>query len=183
MSTQTIKVGASDGIDFRPDLAFRGMIRTFGLLRRVQEPFFNRFGITASQWGVLRTLHRAEQENVNWLRLTDLGNRLIIRPPSVTGVVDRLQRLGLLLRTSLPEDRRAKRVSLTPKGRELVVKVLAALPKQIESIVDVLSPDKREALKDLLAAVEGRLQVLVDRLDTAGATSEETEQENGNGAD
>src|SRR5690349_9389201 len=115
MSTQTIKAGASDATDFRPDMTFRAMIRTFGLLRRVQEPFFNRFGISASQWGVLRTLHRAEQENVHWLRLTDLGSRLIIRPPSVTGVVDRLQRMGLLLRTSLPEDRRAKRVSLTPK--------------------------------------------------------------------
>src|SRR5437868_5761757 len=96
--------------DYRPDAAFRAIIRTFGLLRRVQEPFFARFGISASQWGVLRALHRAEQEGISWLRLTDLGDRLIVRPPSVTGVVNRLQIMGLLLRTSLPEDRRAKRV-------------------------------------------------------------------------
>src|SRR3954451_19678781 len=118
MSAEPIHIDATVATDFRPDHTFHAMIRTFGLLRRVQEPFFNRFGISASQWGVLRTLHRAELENTTWLRLTDLGNRLIVRPPSVTGVVDRLQRMGLLLRTSLPEDRRAKRVSLTPAGRE-----------------------------------------------------------------
>ena len=154
--------------DYKPDATFRALIRTFGLLRRVQEPFFGRFGISASQWGVLRSLHRAELEGSEWLRLTDLGNRLIIRPPSVTGVVDRLQKMGLLQRTNLPEDRRAKRVSLTAAGREKVMQVLAEMPARQESIIGCLSMPERVQLKDLLGTLESRLQVMAGELEPAG---------------
>ena len=44
------------------------MVRTRGLLDRVMQPYFVRFGITASQWGVLRALHRAEAEGLPGLR-------------------------------------------------------------------------------------------------------------------
>ena len=56
--------------------AFREMIRVFGLLERVMQPYFARFGISGAQWGVLRNLHRAEQEGIPALRLTDLSERL-----------------------------------------------------------------------------------------------------------
>src|SRR5262245_6896958 len=96
---------------------FRGLIRTFGLLRRVMKPYFERNGISGSQWGVLRALHKAETEGVAALRLTDLGNRLLVRPPSMTGVVNRLERNGLVRRIASPTDQRSKHVKLTPAGR------------------------------------------------------------------
>jgi len=111
---------------------FRELIRLFGLLEKVMQPYFARFGISGSQWGVLRTLHRAELEGLTGLRLTDLGDRLLIRPPSVTGIVDRLERVDLVVRDGSPEDLRAKLVSLTEKGRQLVGQVLAVHGKQIE---------------------------------------------------
>jgi DNA-binding MarR family transcriptional regulator len=160
------------GSDYRPDATFRALIRTFGLLRRVQEPFFGRFGISASQWGVLRALHRAELEKLEWLRLTDLGKRLVVRPPSITGVVDRLQRMGLLQRTSLPDDRRAKRVSLTPRGRERVLTVLAAMPAQVESVIGVLALPEREHLQKLLETLEAHMRVLADRHESGADESE-----------
>ena len=49
------------------------------------QPYFARFGITGSQWGILRTLHRAEREGLPSLRVTDLSDRLLVRPPSITG--------------------------------------------------------------------------------------------------
>src|SRR2546421_2688471 len=93
--------------------AFREMIRVFGLLEQVMNPYFARFGISGAQWGVLRNLHRAEQEGLPGLRLTDLCEKLLIRPPSVTGVVDRLERAGLVRREGVPTDLRAKQVVLT----------------------------------------------------------------------
>src|SRR6516165_11847598 len=93
-------------------MAFRELIRTFGLVERVMHPYFARFGITGSQWGVLRNLHRAEEEGLPRLRLTELGERLLIRPPSVTGLVDRLERARLVARHGSPTDLRTKQVSL-----------------------------------------------------------------------
>src|SRR5581483_1355777 len=93
--------------------AFRELIRVRGLLERVQQAYYAQFGLSGSQWGVLRTLHRAEQEGRDGLRLTDLSEQLLIRPPSVTGVVDRLERAALVRREESPTDLRAKRVALT----------------------------------------------------------------------
>src|SRR5436309_9189942 len=80
------------------DNPLREFIRVEGLVERVMQHYFARFGISSSQWGLLRTLHRAEEDGQSRLRLTDLSDRLLIRPPSVTGAVDRLERAGLGLR-------------------------------------------------------------------------------------
>src|SRR5262249_34236671 len=114
--------------------AFRELIRTFGLVERVMQPYFARHGISGSQWGVLRNLHRAEGEGLPGLRLTDLSERLLLRPPSVSGVVDRLERAGLVVRGGTPTDLRAKQVGLTDRGRDLVNHVLAAPAGQIVAL-------------------------------------------------
>jgi DNA-binding MarR family transcriptional regulator len=133
--------------------AFRELIRTFGLLERVMHPYFAQFGISGAQWGMLRTLHRAEQEGHEGhagLRLTDLGERLLIRPPSVTGGVDRLERAGLVRRGDLPGDLRAKQVVLTSKGRQLVEQVLAVHEEQIAGVMGALNLGEQKELYRLL---------------------------------
>src|SRR5260370_28065921 len=77
---------------------FRELVRTFGLLERVMQAHFPRFGISGAPWGVLRNLHPAEQEGLPGLRLTHLRDRLLVRPPSVTAAIDQLQRARLLQR-------------------------------------------------------------------------------------
>jgi DNA-binding MarR family transcriptional regulator len=141
--------------------AFRQMLRTIGLLERVMQPHFARFGITGSQWGVLRNLHRAEQEGHTALRLTDLSERLLIRPPSVTGVVDRLERAGLVTRGESPNDLRAKQVALTPRGRQLVERVLTVHAAGIEAVMGGLSLEEQAQLHGLLGRLEEHLGELL----------------------
>ncbi|HEV3119227.1 MAG TPA: MarR family transcriptional regulator [Gemmataceae bacterium] len=143
--------------------AFREMIRVFGLLERVMQPYFARFGISGAQWGVLRNLHRAEQEGISALRLTDLSERLLVRPPSVAGVVERLERSGLVARHNSETDLRAKLVSLTPKGRQLLDQVLAVHGKQIESILGVLEPEEQVQLHDMFHRLVQHLEGLATR--------------------
>src|SRR3954463_12847651 len=100
-----------------PEAMFQSLIRTFGLLDRLMQPHFARFGVSSSQWGVLRTLYRAEQADAPGLRVTALSGGRLGRPPSVTGVVSRLERMGLVVRDNSTVDLRAKEVRLTPKGR------------------------------------------------------------------
>src|SRR5947209_17232632 len=128
------------------DNAFRELIRTYGLVERVMQPYFARFGITGSQWGVLRNLHRAEADGLPRLRLTELGERLLIRPPSVTGLVDRLERAKLVARDGSPTDLRAKQVGLTRAGRKLVQSVLAVHAEQVNAVLTGLAPAERAEL-------------------------------------
>jgi DNA-binding MarR family transcriptional regulator len=136
------------------------------------EPYFARFGVSNSQWGVLRALHRAEDEGLSSLRLTDLGDRLLVRPPSVTGIVDRLHRMGLLRRIKSADDHRAKEVSLTPAGRERVKQVLEHLPAQLESVLGGLTADDRKQLQRLLDSLAQRLETLA--ADSEGGESKAT---------
>lgn len=148
--------------------AFRGLVRTIGLLERVMQPYFARFGISSSQWAALRALHRAEQEGRGGLRITELSERLLIRPPSVTGVLDRLERDGLVVRDTSAEDLRAKQVRLRPRGRRLVLQILAVHAEQIDRVLGILSPSDQNELSRLLDRLSGHLGSLMDSAD-AGA--------------
>jgi DNA-binding MarR family transcriptional regulator len=139
----------------------RQLIRLCGLLEKVLQPSFARFGISGSQWGVLRELYRAEQEGRAGLRLTDLGDRLLVRPPSVTGIVDRLERAGLVVRDGAPDDLRAKLVALTEKGRQLVGRVLPVDGEQIGDVLGCLSPAEQDRLCRLLSRVGLHLESLL----------------------
>ncbi len=142
--------------------AFRELIRTFGLVERVMHPHFARFGITPSQWGVLRNLHRAEQEGIPSLRLTELSERLLIRPPSVTGLVDRLERARLVTRDGSPTDLRAKQVGLTKAGRRLVERVLAVHEGHVNTVLTGLNPEEQRELHRLLVLWRKHLEGLLD---------------------
>jgi DNA-binding MarR family transcriptional regulator len=114
------------------------------------HPHFARFGISGAQWGVLRMLHRASSEGQPALRLTDLSNRLLIRPPTGTAVVDRLEQMGLLQREASATDLRSKIVCLTPRGRELVERVLLVHSKQICAVLSGLNLQEQTELQELL---------------------------------
>jgi DNA-binding MarR family transcriptional regulator len=146
---------------------FRELIRTLGLLERVQQAYFARFGMSGAQWGVLRNLHRAEHEGLPGLRLTDLSDRLLVRPPSVTGVVDRLERAELVVRDESPTDLRAKHVRLTPKGRHLVERVLTVHGAQMDSVLAGLSPPEQTELHRLLKLLGQHLETLLAEKATA----------------
>jgi len=140
------------------ETAVRELIRTLGLLERVMQPYFARHGISGSQWGLLRALHRAEAEGLNGLRQTDLSERLLIRPPSVTGALDRLERAGLVERGGSATDMRAKQVTLSPKGRQLVERVLTGHQAQIEAVMGGLKKNEQADLHRLLIQLRKHLE-------------------------
>src|SRR5688500_3303460 len=142
--------------------AFRSLVRTYGLLKRVMEPHFAHFGISGSQWSVLRTLHRSEEDGHPALRQTDLGDRLVVRPASVTGVVDRLQRLGLVDRTASASDHRAKIGSLTAPGRDLSPRDLQHHPAKMRRVLEGLNDPEQGQLKRLLDQLSSHLETLAE---------------------
>lgn len=148
---------ASAATKLPTDNAVRELIRCFGLIERIMHPYFARFGISGAQWGVLRNLHRAEQDGQSGLRLTDLGERLLIRPPSVTGVVDRLEKAGLVSRDGLPTDLRAKQVALTDKGRQIVEQVLEVHQGYIDNLLGGLNAKEQAELLKLLGKLRQHL--------------------------
>jgi DNA-binding MarR family transcriptional regulator len=147
--------------DHAVEPAFRSLIRTLGLLKRVMEPYFSRHGISGSQWAVLRNLRRAEEEEgIGGLRPGELSGRLLVRPPSVTGVIDRLQRMGLVTRQTSRSDQRAKLVGLTGTGRRLVERIREGHAKRVQRVLGGLSAPERRELHRLLERLGDHLELL-----------------------
>jgi DNA-binding MarR family transcriptional regulator len=143
------------------DSAFRALIRTFGLLERVMNPYFAAFGISGAQWGALRCLYRAQQENRESVTVTELSQRLLIRPPSVTGVVDRLVRDGLVSRQAPAADMRVRQIRLTSKGRQIVEQVLAGHAGQLRRVMSGLTDAEQTQMHRLLVTFEKHLRDLL----------------------
>ena len=139
---------------------FHGLLRTWGLLRQAQEPYFARFGISASQWGILRVLQRAELQGESELPLKVVSERLLIQPPSVTGVVDRLERQGLVKRSPSPKDLRVRHLGLTSRGRDLLREVLDGHSERVKFLLSPLRADEQATLLDLLKRLETHLETM-----------------------
>lgn len=78
---------------------------------------------------------------------------------TVTGVLDRLERAGHIVRKRDLGDRRAVRLELTEQGATLVAAVRKSLARDISEIVAQLSPEKRTVLAGLLQEFEASVEV------------------------
>ena len=173
-----VSVASKKPAEFDPiaEGALRAMVKAFGLLKHIMEPYLARHGLTGAQWGILRALDRAEKEGVMSLRPSELGKRLLVRPPSVTGLIARMQRAGMLVLAASKDDQRVKNVSLAPAGRRLLEQALAGHGAQIEAIVRPLSRKDRLQLRGLLEKLVGRMEELAGGADPGAAVADETEE-------
>ena len=82
-----------------------------------------------------------------------LGRHLGLDKSSVSGLVDRAQRRGLVTRTVSPADRRAVQVSITGAGRQLAGHVAAAFTERIETFTAGLPDADRRLLSQLATQI------------------------------
>jgi DNA-binding MarR family transcriptional regulator len=87
------------------------------------------------------------------LGMAQLARVLNLDKSSTTGLVDRAEGRGLVRRQSVPEDGRAVRVVLTPKGASLARAFAAEVGEQVNAAVEVLSETKRRQLSLLASQV------------------------------
>jgi MarR family transcriptional regulator for hemolysin len=105
------------------------------LLRTYADQKARRFGQTRAQWAVLLRLERREG-----LKQSDLAEDLDIQPITLTRLVDRLCDNGLIERRPDPNDRRAKRLYLTPAARPLLDRIDSQVEELAEKVLAGVDP-------------------------------------------
>lgn len=83
----------------------------------------------------------------------ELSSMLGLAKSSLTGLVDRMERNGLVRRESDPSDTRAVRVALTPQGSALAEEFYAETCRRVEALSGGLSGVERDLLAELLGRV------------------------------
>ena len=84
-------------------------------------------------------------------RVTDLAEMLGVDTPTVTRKVQQLERDGMVVRQSDPDDRRASRIGLTPAGRRTIERVRRARRAWLERLLEGWEDDDLSDLADLLS--------------------------------
>jgi DNA-binding MarR family transcriptional regulator len=110
-----------------------------------------RFGVTAAQGMVLSFL--AEEDDVT---SGSLGSRVQLDSATLTGIIDRLARAGLVERKRHPEDRRAIRICLTDKGKSVGDEIRARVEPENRSFLSILTPEEEMIFRTLLRKVVSR---------------------------
>ncbi len=95
-----------------------GVIQLGNLLTRRLAPLFERASVTPQQWAILWALGTSERP----LSLAGLARKLLVTKQNMTGMMARLEQLGLTERHRDPNDLRASRIALTRRGRTVVEK-------------------------------------------------------------
>src|SRR3954469_22294634 len=84
------------------------------------------------------------------LPVNTIGPKVWLTPGSISVAVDRLVKKGLVSRKDHPDDRRVRRVELTPKGRALITRGFSEHAAAMEDVANVLSKNERLTLLRLL---------------------------------
>lgn len=96
------------------------------------------------------------------LRLTDLSGREGVSQPSMTQLVGRLERGGLVRRSPSSDDGRVVLVEPTPAGRELLMQRRASRAVAMGALFDRLSPPEQDAIRAALPALQHMVDLAIE---------------------
>lgn len=142
---------APDVGDEFPDTRARrsvvAIVRGFGTVQRQMSTYFAQFDLTPPQFQMLTVINRLKEEQITQRRL---ARELYVSYPNITVMLARLEEAGLVQRKPSPNDGRAKFVSLTRRGRNLLQKIWKVHESQLEHVMMGLNNDECLELTHLL---------------------------------
>jgi len=140
------------------------VLRLWLLLRRVgdklersQDSVYGKYGLTLEQFGVLASI-----KSRGPLRPSDLADLLERTPNSMSMLIDRMVKAGLVRRTRDRKDRRVVTVSFTEKGKTAVEPAIPAGWEFIHEVLSTLSDNEQRDLADMLERLKCELDSCLD---------------------
>lgn len=119
------------------------------LVIRAYQPFLDELGITYPQYLVMMVLWEKNELTVN-----DIVEKLMLQTNTVTPMLQRMEKMGIIERRKAGKDKREVIITLTNKGKSMEVqandipqKLVATLHRQSSEAVDV---QKLEEMKEWL---------------------------------
>ena len=135
--------------------------KSFRALSLVAERSIANTGLCLTDFAALEALlHKGP------LTITQIQDKVHLASGSMTAAVDRLERLGLVVRKASPIDRRARVVHLTAEGKRLAASSFERHAKDLEALMSALSEKEMEQLYGSLKKL-GLLAA--EKLDQLGA--------------
>jgi MarR family 2-MHQ and catechol resistance regulon transcriptional repressor len=117
------------------------ILKSYRVLSLLAEQSIANTGLCLTDFAALEALlHKGP------LTITQIQEKVRLASGSMTAAVDRLEKLGLVVRKSTASDRRARVLELTTKGKRLAASSFEKHAKDIEALMSPLSEKEMERL-------------------------------------
>lgn len=126
------------------------IVRTSSRLLDAFEQVLKPYGITTTQYNVLRILRGAEPDG---LCRNEIRDRMLTRMPDVTRLLDRMVEAGFVSRVRSEVDRRMVRTRITTQGERLLEELQPKVVIEQQRPFDRLTAEELRVLIDLLARI------------------------------
>ena len=128
------------------------------LLKTYADQRARQFGMTRAQWAVLARLEHHEG-----LKQAELAEILDLQPITLTRLVDRLCTNGLIERRPDPNDRRAKRLYLTPAARPLMDRLAELGSDMMGTVLDGFDAKTIETMISDMSRAKDNLRTAITK--------------------
>ena len=120
---------------------------------QVRKALGKRFKTTLPRFDLMAQLERVPEG----LQMGELSRRMLVTGGNVTGIVDQLERAGLIVRTEDPADRRVYLVKLTKEGRRLFGQMAVEHESWIVNLFSGIPKREQRALNESLSHLRAQL--------------------------
>lgn len=120
----------------------RELVRTYQAFFDCSAKNIRELGLTPSQFDVIATLGNTEGMN-----MTDLAKKTLVTKGTLTGIIDRLEKKGLVMREVPPENRRSFIIFLTLEGEKTFQTVFPAHVSYLKEKFERLSLQELDDIK------------------------------------
>lgn len=128
--------------------AFLNLMRTSDCLHRAFQRKIRPWGITSTQYNVLRILRGAQPQG---LTCSAIGDRMITADPDITRLLARMKTLKLIRQQRDKQDRRVVWTQISPTGLDLLSRMDAEITQIPRDLLGHLNPAD---LKELIRLLE-----------------------------
>jgi DNA-binding MarR family transcriptional regulator len=125
------------------DRAVEAYFRAIHVIDPLRLRFWDSRGATTTQLRVMYTMRQRCEPTTG-----ELAEALRIRPATLSGLAERLERNGFAKRWTDPSDRRVVRIGLTDQGTALLDEVSAAAREYLNNVFQRMGPEARDELTE-----------------------------------
>ncbi len=125
-------------------------------LKKKAGEFLRPFGLTDVQFNLMMLL-KYQSGRDEGLSQAQLSSMMLVNRANITSLIDRMEKVDLVVRTPAPSDRRSNIVKLTGRGKDLLAKIEPLYTREVKRIMAALKIDEQKIVIEMLEKIRGNI--------------------------
>ncbi len=125
-------------------------------LKKKAGEFLRPFGLTDVQFNLMMLL-KYQSEHDDGLSQAQLSSMMLVNRANITSLIDRMEKVDLVIRTPDQSDRRSNIVKLTIRGKGLLAEIEPLYTQEVKRIMAILKQTEQKTVIKVLEKIRGNI--------------------------